>query len=721
VTRGPEERRPGSDSSAAAAAAASALLAFNLAVVGPATVYAGNVDEYSASFWSVLPHLAVAACLLALVPAAALLLVPRRFRGRPVVLVFSLAILAWLQGNWLLGNFGLLDGGALDLDTDARSRFRDGALWLGGIAAAQLVYPFLRRHVGALAGVFLALQALALPLTASTAGSSDSDAPESLSLIADDEIFAFSSGRNIVLLILDTLTSDTFVRLADRDPEHYDRAFSGFVVYSDTTGAFPSTQYALPVMLGAPPYDNRIPVDDYMDASLQRDAITTRLLERGYAVDWVSAWPLFCRRGSYSTCYAIPRPYAPPGEYRRRMAAELVDISLLRHAPYGLKRRVYAGGAWLVQAALWGERAAPVFVTSAADFFSDFNAAIRIGRAAPTFKIVHTAGGHGPFVLDRDCAPVPSGPHSRASYERQVRCGLKQTAEFLERLRALGVYDDALIIVAGDHGASFGVRGHGSHGLTPARLARARPLLAVKWPGAAGGLVRSRAPASLQDIAPTIAAAAGLDLDLPGRDLAALDPEEQRRRAYGLYVLRKGTPGGHLERVERYAVSGDSRRPDAWQFEGAVFSPSVALAADHIEAGEPAGAGHLSYLGWGAPRADAESAPEGASYVPAIGPVATVFAELPQGAPLELRARLRARPWSLPQVVSVELDGVPIGSWRIEESRFGEHSVAIPAHLVGARTAAISFLPQNHQRPGTRDPASAFDLDWIRVQPAPRP
>jgi hypothetical protein len=690
----------------------SALLAFNLFVVGPCTVYVGNVGEYSASFSSVLGHLTVATLLLTLALAVILLLVPQRFRGRPVVFVFSLAALAWLQGNWLLGNFGLLDGGALDLEAGALVRIRDGVLWIGGIAAAQLFYHSLRRHVVALAGVFLALQAASLPLAASTVGAKGSDAKESLSLIADDEIYSFSRGTNIILLILDTMTTDTFVQFADRRPDHYDRAFSGFVVYTDVTGAFPSTQYALPVMLGAPPYDNRTPVDDYMVESLQRDSINGRLLDRGYAVDWVSAWPLFCLQGTYSTCYAIPRPYAPPSVYRRQMAAELIDISLFRHAPHEVKKLVYDGGAWFVQAAIRRDDAAPVFVTSAVDFFTDFNAAIRVDREGPTFKIIHTAGGHGPFVLDADCAVVPSRPYSWPNYERQVRCGLTQIEEFLQRLRALGVYDGALIVIAGDHGASFGVSGGGSHGLTRFRLSRARPLLAVKWPGAKGGLVQSSAPASIQDIAPTIAAVAGLDTAFPGRDLAGLAPNEKRRRTYGLYVLRKGTPGGHLERVERYSVTAESKRPDAWHFDEAVFSPAVDLDVDFIDAGSPDGVKHLSYLGWGERRTDAG----GGTYVAAIGPVATAFADLPEGSPVELRARLRVPRLLLPQVVSIQVDRVPIGSWRIEEPTYGEYSVVIPAELVRERATAISFLPEKFHGPSIGERTSAFDLDWIRLR-----
>jgi len=695
--------------SAAAAVLVSALLAFNLGIVGPHTVHAANLDEYSVSFWGVLGHLGAITGGLTAALSALLLLIPRRHRGRPALFVFSLAVLAWIQGNWLLGNYGLLDGGGLDMQAAAAHRLRDAALWLVGIAAAQVCYRGLHGHVAKLAGIFLLLQALTLPFAAFFGGASRSDASQSLSLVADDEIFVLSRKRNVVLVILDTVTSDTFVKFAGRDPAIYDRRFDGFVVYTDALGAFPSTQYSLPALLGAPPYDNRTPSDDYMARALQSDSLTVPLLEHGWSVDWISAWPLFCRQGRYSTCYAIPRPYAAPDEYRTQVAAELFDISLFRHAPYDGKEWIYADGAWRVQSAVSKADRPPVFVTSAAEFFDDFNEKLRLGRDTPTLKIVHTGGGHGPFVLDADCAQVASGSYDALHYQQQLRCALKQTGALLQRMKELGVYDNATIIIAGDHGASFGSKAFGSHGLTPHRLARSRPLLAVKWPGDRGGLRRSTAPASIQDIAPTIAAAAGLDATFPGRDLAKLDVDAPRRRSYNIYVNRHGTPGGYRERIERYAVAPESRRPAAWRFEEAVISPAVSLKVERIDAGAPSSAGHFAYMGWGPPQRDGT----GVALRSARGPVATIFAELPPGGDVELRARLRTPAASLPQVVAVEVDRVPVGSWRIEDAGFREHTLVIPARLVGDSVLALSFLPENHQRPGARGPVSAFDLDWL--------
>jgi hypothetical protein len=416
-----------------------------------------------------------------------------------------------------------------------------------------------------------------------------------------------------------------------------------------------------------------------------------------------------------SDCFAIPRPYGRPETNRLHTAAELVDLSLFRHVPALAKSWVYHAGVWRIQPLLWERGTPPNFVDSAASFFADWNARVHVGRDAPTFKILHTAGGHGPFVLDAACQRIDPRPYAAAGYERQVRCSLRQTEAFLERLRALGVYDAAMIVVASDHGASFGARSPGSHGLSSHRLSRSRPLLAVKWPHAAGGLARSEAPASIQDIAPTFAAAAGLPDAYPGRDLATLAPDAERERDYGIYVQRKGTPGGFLERVERYEVGRDSRRPDAWRFAGAAFSPALDLRAPSVDAGSAGAEAHLSYLGWTRP-ADRGAARQVAS---AVGPVATVFAALPDAEAVELRARLRASPWALPQTIDVEVNGEPVARWEVADARFGEYRAVLPAASLAAATDAIAFRPARYERLGER--ASAFDLDWVRFdRAAPR-
>ncbi len=109
----------------------------------------------------------------------------------------------------------------------------------------------------------------------------------------------------------------------------------------------------------------------------------------------------------------------------------------------------------------------------------------------------------------------------RNRYQNSVSWIDHQMADFIENLKALGRYDEALIIVTGDHGEEFQEHGNWFHcsALSPEQTHV--PLL-IKWPKSMG-----RGPTFLQashlDVAPTLLELAGCPeeswRDLPGRSL----------------------------------------------------------------------------------------------------------------------------------------------------------------------------------------------------------
>jgi hypothetical protein len=176
-------------------------------------------------------------------------------------------------------------------------------------------------------------------------------------------------------------------------------------------------------------------------------------------------------------------------------------------------------------------------------------------------------------------------------------------------------------------------------------------------------------------------------------------------------VLRNGKPGGFLERVERYRVAPESRKPTAWSFDEVVFSPEVALDARTIVAGAPESGAHFSYLGWG----PGKVARDGTEFVPIVGPLATVCFELSRTEPTQLTASVRVLPWALPQTVAIDVDGVAIGNFRIESSGFSRHTIDIPARQTGTELTRIQFRPENTDRGRADGAVGAFDLAWIRL------
>jgi arylsulfatase A-like enzyme len=80
---------------------------------------------------------------------------------------------------------------------------------------------------------------------------------------------------------------------------------------------------------------------------------------------------------------------------------------------------------------------------------------------------------------------------------------------FFEGLQRLGLYDDALIVVTGDHGEAFGEHGEWSHAGRPFQSLLHIPLI-VKEPGRSGPVGSTSAWTSLTDVAPLILDRLGL-------------------------------------------------------------------------------------------------------------------------------------------------------------------------------------------------------------------
>jgi arylsulfatase A-like enzyme len=97
--------------------------------------------------------------------------------------------------------------------------------------------------------------------------------------------------------------------------------------------------------------------------------------------------------------------------------------------------------------------------------------------------------------------------------------------ELFARLKQLGLYDDAIIVVTSDHGQSFGEKGLVGHGSSVYQEQVHVPLI-IKYPGVAHAEVGNRLVSHV-DLLPTILASLGYETgSLPGHSLLAPQPTQ---------------------------------------------------------------------------------------------------------------------------------------------------------------------------------------------------
>jgi choline-sulfatase len=175
----------------------------------------------------------------------------------------------------------------------------------------------------------------------------------------------------------------------------------------------------------------------------------------------------------------------------------------------------------------WGrvERRGMEVVTHAENWFEKH-------RTGPHFVWVHLYDPHDPYE-----PPAPfSGKYKDHLYDGEIAYADSAVAHWIGFLKKAGVYDNAIVIVAGDHGEGLGEHGEETHGLFLYDSTLHIPFIIkapVKFPDAikAGTVVDSEVRTT--DILPTILSAARVDApaELNGESLLPLIEEKKKGQA----------------------------------------------------------------------------------------------------------------------------------------------------------------------------------------------
>ena len=575
-----------------------------LLLFGPWTVHDTNRAEFLVRFWTLASGWVwlVAPVVGALV-ALGILLTDRWF-PRYVAALWAGGVLLWAQGNLLLAEYGLLDGGGLDLASQAWREPLEAGLWIGVLALAVVFAGVVARTAPVASGVLVTLQAVALLLPISTQATvpgptgGSSDRAETTWQLPPPEIYELSGARNLIHIVLDAFPSRTFAQILEADRPAFDREWSGFTFFADHLGAHQNTFLSMPAMLSGVAFSNEMPFRDFRG---RNPTIFQVLGRQGYRLRSLAP-----RRINYldpsitgvdAIRYDIPSPYGSYRDYADVAAARLLDLSLFRHAPHALKPDIYQDGRWFLQQGIESRRGPEATAAEpygAAVFLREFAARVTVGDDAPVYSLLHVVTPHLPVVTDADCAYSPGQVPTPEEFRNQARCALSAVQALLQRLRDLHLYDQSAIIVTSDHGVHTAfIEPEEEHPLgtmrSPARVPLARihsyatPLLLVKPFAARGPLQTSYAPTSITDVPATLLDLANLPDTLGhGASVMEIDPSALRRRTYAHHHA-EARPNRFLDYLYVFSLNGRTDDLDAWSYDRTVFGPTDDRAAQRRE------------------------------------------------------------------------------------------------------------------------------------------
>lgn len=557
------------------------LIGGNVFIFCPAAIIAGNVSEIRTDLIGIIPVYLMPVLLAATILGAIGFCLPEKSFSPYLSILTAIGVLLWIQGSLLVWDMGLIGAGDLNWNARLWRGWIDSALWVATLFLFTFQHRRISRFRPFLVGSLLLLQTVHLGLLSFQQPAIwRSTAPPRR--VAPAEIFQFSKNRNVIHVILDELGSPVFQDLIHADPARYSAVFEGFTFFKNTTGSFPKTEMSLPAIISGNVYKNDIPKHEYLNSIFTGQTIANTLHANRYDVDiacsYGSDWH---RLGKYTRLFGIPIQYGGTQQQLERLNAnELVKLSFFRSVPFFFKKTVY--NKKLIRNRKTNtpiDTCAAIHLSNRA-FFRDVIDKMSIPRTRPVYKFFHLLGAHWPIVFNGN--GLSDGrilAWTWPNIHAQARCSVDQFAEFIQKLKTMGIYDSALIILQGDHGvfnvpdsarqipflnAEKTLAGFNSDNkeIFAKIVSSALPTLAIKRPNDKKPFRISAAPVTLSDIPATICA----QLDIPGKFAGrpAFDLNEKEIRNRTFYYYHDFSRNNYLPGLNEFIIQGDPLDKNSW-------------------------------------------------------------------------------------------------------------------------------------------------------------
>ncbi|MBN1277828.1 MAG: sulfatase-like hydrolase/transferase [Deltaproteobacteria bacterium] len=689
------------------------LVVLTLFFFGPAVIYSGNITEFDVSLVTVLMYYSIPAGILLLLLLGISMLLSKRLVHIYAPLLLSLGVLLWIQGNILVWHYGVLGKGDIDWTRNVWRGWVDGSLWAVVLIVFCLFYKHIYKKVKFFSIVLLLMQFAYLGFlslhTQDIWGKKDPKLT-----VASDEMFEFSSKQNIIHIILDEFQSTVFEGIIAQDTDHYTKVMDGFTFFDEASGSFPTTILSIPAILTGRAYnDDRVLMKDFIAESYKGKSITNLMYDQGYEVDFAVPAGGWYRGGKYTNYLYLSASYGgtafQQGLYNSSLMIKLVCF---RYAPHFVKKYIDRLKVWhpLGDADIKDIGDQGVRHLAHTAFLQDLIDGMSIRRDNPVYKFIHMTTTHYPMLLNEKCECVGKIIPTRwPNIKVQAKCVLDHAVVFLNKLKSLGIYDSALIIIHADHG--YWKVSNSAKELNRKRQASqmsndfiidekfskvicsAAPLLAIKPPYSKGPMKKSPTQAALTDIPDTIRSIMGINEDFGGRDIFAIMPDEQRERRFVYYSHLDLDSGGtnrraseYFGRMDKFLIKGSIFDQSSWHPVSAPVNAAV-YEAKTIDIGTADATPFLGN-GWSDNERDNK---ENRTYCWALEDSASISLRLPKDKDIILTANVKT--FIKNQEVSVIINGSQAGLWQLS-SRGGweNHSVLIKADLQRPDISVIEFV-----------------------------
>ncbi len=435
--------------------AAILVFCFTLLIAGPLFLYTTNIDELWFDVYNVIPVILVSSVIFIAVSslAAVLLYKINKNLGRAFIFIIFIAALAfYVQGNFIGCDYGQLNGDEIEWFTYKKYAVESIAAWIGipviGLALLKWKgWTAVSKWFPAVAGLITVMQIVGL---ASVMIPENAFQVKDMRVITTNKINTYSSKKNVVMLVFDSLDAGLFDEALEKDPE-LKKDLEDFVYYPDTSGMYQNTKCSVPFILTGQAYCNEQPFNDYVVEAYRNTSLYNTLESEDFDVNIYGNKNYVSAEMEGRVSNLILEKKEPSSQ--TAFTSMLYRFVLFRYAPHQLKKYFwFYSGDFSKISKLGGEDGYTVYpdedLRKTYTMMTDKEYTVIDDKNE--FKYIHTRGVHRPYEVDAELQSLPDG--EKGTIEDVTLGCIKYVKDYVAKLKEAGVYDNTALIITADHG-----------------------------------------------------------------------------------------------------------------------------------------------------------------------------------------------------------------------------------------------------------------------------
>ena len=425
-------------------------LIFTFAIYMPSSLFISNIDDFALDYIKIVPLIAlVSVAVLVIVYIIGFIIPIKRLFYSYVLLVFSLALGFYIQGNFLNPTFNSLNGKEIAWSEYKINGIISIIAWILVFVVPQVVYAIKENIMslivkwGSLFVTAMQLVSLVvLLLTTHKVVSNDF-------AVTKNGEFELSSKNNTIMFVVDTLDASWFEDMLLPN-EEYKKSLKDFTYFDDAVAGGAPTVLGIPTLLtGKIDMDASRDTSEYykdayesssLFADMQKSNCNVKLFTEFYYLD-------YCDKNSVDNL-KMEQKYVISS--RRGFMECLYKFVSFYAMPQFLKQNFWLYSGEFNQYITLEDNTSNLYKLDDAQFYQDFKEkGITTQNDKDTFVMYHLNGAHSPYVMDENAQAVPS---DSIGVDSQIRGIFKIIKEYMDELKAKGIYDSSTIIITADHG-----------------------------------------------------------------------------------------------------------------------------------------------------------------------------------------------------------------------------------------------------------------------------